>query len=55
MTLTREEKQRLREIKRDMKSIVRIALFMTDKQLAPYEAMAYEYFDILAKGRGRHG
>lgn len=54
MALTREEKQRLREIKSAMKDIARIARFMTDKQLAPYEAMAHEYFELMKKKVAAH-
>ena len=40
---------RMRQIKREINKMARIARFMSKEQLAPYEAMAEEYQELRAK------
>lgn len=42
----RELKIRKRDIEKSIKAIARVARFMTDKQLEPYERMAEEHARI---------
>jgi len=42
----KEIKKEMKSLEREIKSIYKIAMFLTDIQLAPYKMMANKYYEL---------